>query len=156
MPKSNRAACSLRRRAAELVLGATGVAALAGCGNGMAQVSGAVTMGGEPIAGGGDTRCTVNFIPEGGAGAQGVGLVDANGRYTIQTGSLSGVKPGGYIVTILATTLVPSTVEGFPPGGRVITPRRYADPGQSGFRVEVEPGANEFQFDLEPPRGRGR
>lgn len=137
---------------------ATALSTFVGCGNGMATVSGQVTLNGEPLAGGNDIRGTVYFFPEGGTGAPAVGLLDEDGRYRIQTGSQRGVQPGAYLVTISASQLIGTRVEGVPPAGRVITPRKYADPSKSGFRVDVASGSNEFDFEMvgEPPRSRKR
>ncbi|MEM6329362.1 MAG: hypothetical protein AAF790_03830 [Planctomycetota bacterium] len=138
---------------------ATSVAVLllvAGCGNGLATVTGQVTLNDTPLAGGGDVRGTVYFFPEGGTGAPAVGLLDAEGRYRIATGSQDGVMPGAYIVTISASKLIPARVEGEAPSGRAITPRKYANPSTSGLRVQVGEGSQEFDFALQGPPDRTR
>lgn len=130
---------------------------ISGCGNGLATVTGQVTMNGEPIIGGDNVRATVYLFPEGGTGAPAVGLLNKEGRYKVSTGSQPGVFPGSYVVTISASELIPSRIEGEAGGGRAITPRRYADPSTSGLRVEVGDGSNEFDFDLVgPPPGKRR
>ncbi|WP_425399157.1 hypothetical protein [Aeoliella sp.] len=108
-----------------------------------------MTLDGQPLVGGDAVRATVYYYPEGGSGAPAVGLLDDAGRYEIATGSKSGVQPGAYIVTVSATKIIPPKQPGEAPTGRPLTARKYADPRQSGFRVEVEPGSNTFDFDLE-------
>lgn len=120
-----------------------------GCGSGLAKVSGAVTMDGEPLRSGGDVRAMVYFYPEDGTGAPAVGLVDEAGQYSIATGTQNGVKPGAYLVSISASQLLGEAEIGVPRSGRRITPAKYADPRQSGLRVEVAKGSNTFDFALE-------
>ncbi|MEM9186249.1 MAG: hypothetical protein AAGB00_07105 [Planctomycetota bacterium] len=138
-----------------VLLAVAGVSAI-GCGSELATVTGQVTLNGEPVIGGGSVRGTVYFFPEGGTGAPAVGLIDETGSYRVTTGSMRGVEPGTYLVTISASEIVPSKVVGAAPAGRVITPRKYADPSKSGFRVDVGAGANEFDFDLVAERSRRR
>ena len=68
---------------------------LTGCGgNGLAKVSGQVTIDGQPIDGSkGSAFVLVQFTPVGGKGANGTGLADENGRYNVVTGSQTGVDP---------------------------------------------------------------
>ncbi len=153
-------AMSFKLRLAVAALCAVGLPVFAGCGDSMASVAGKVTLNGEPLASSESVRGTVYFFPEGGAGTAAVGLLNREGKYSLSTGSRLGVNPGAYAVTISASELIPSKIPGEAPGGRAITPRRYSNPSQSGFRVEVAPGANEFDFALEADaksaRGRGR
>src|SRR5215212_5563085 len=87
---------ALRRVFALAAIGA-GLLALGGCGNGLAQVTGLVTLDGQPLHGGkGDTRVTVQFQPVDGVGANAVGLAGEDGRYKIATGSQTGIRPGDY------------------------------------------------------------
>jgi len=147
----NRRFCMRAQRlAACFVLGSALLATISGCGNSLSKVSGQVTMAGEPIAGGDGVRATVYFYPEGGIGTPAIGILDSDGRYEIATGSQTGMEPGAYVVTISATQIIPSKGGGAPSGRRITAPK-YGDPKQSGFRVEVGKGSNEFDFDLEPP-----
>ncbi|MEM1303994.1 MAG: hypothetical protein AAGG46_03820 [Planctomycetota bacterium] len=137
------------------------VVTLVGCGNGLATVSGRITVDGEPIAVSESVNGRILFFPDGGTGAPAVGALDSDGEYSVSTGSQDGLLPGPYVVTVLATELIPSRDESTPPSGRSITPRRYADPAKSGLRVNVADGSNEFDFDLDgtpdpPPRRRRR
>ncbi len=68
---------------------------VAGCGNGMARVSGTVTLDGQ-IVSGPDKFGTVTFYRESGGGAPAVGVLDQSGRYSLKTGSSDGVEPGLY------------------------------------------------------------
>ena len=159
MVKSNRSEhrCTRSRHGIVFMLLVLGVASLPGCGNGLSDVSGHITLNGQPLVGGGDMRTTVYFFPEGGTGAPAVGLTDEDGNYEIQTGSQEGVMPGSYLVTISASKLIPPRVPGEAAGGKPLTPRKYANPSTSGLRVEVAPGSNEFDFALEGnPPGRRR
>ncbi|MEM8495152.1 MAG: hypothetical protein AAF663_07160 [Planctomycetota bacterium] len=120
-----------------------------------------MSVDGEPLPGGGSVSGTVFFFPEGGTGAPAVGSLDADGRYSVRTGSQGGILPGPYLVTVSAAEIIPAKTKGAAPGGRPITPRRYADPAKSGLRVNVADGSNEFDFDLDgtpdpPPRRRRR
>jgi hypothetical protein len=125
------------------------VVATSGCGNGLARVSGQVTLDDQPLAGGQDVRGTVYFYPEAGTGAPAVGLLDSSGKYSLNTGTKKGIKPGAYKVTISATRIIAASQAGEAPSGRPITPRHYADPAKSGFRVDVSKGSNTFDFALE-------
>ncbi len=154
MLKSDRATQQRGHLAFLLVLA---VSTCVGCGNGLASVEGTVTLDGQPLAGGGDTRAMIYLFPEGGTGAPAVGLLDDAGEFTISTGTKVGVKPGPYVVTISASKLVGDRTPGVPRSARRLTPPKYADPNKSGFRVDVEPGSNEYEFALEsPPPSRRR
>jgi hypothetical protein len=121
---------------------------LAGCGNGMARVAGTVTLNGTPTVGDRDHRITVMFVPESGTGTTTAALVDEDGQYEIATGSQTGLPPGNYLVGIAAVDVLRSSDESAPPGARRVSPAHYADPKRSGFRAEVKPGSNTFDFDL--------
>lgn len=139
------------------LLAVVAIASCVGCGNGLASVSGTVTLDGNPLAGGGGTRAVVYFYPEGGTGAPAVGLLDSSGEFTVSTGTSVGAKPGAYLVTVSASQLVGKDTPGFPRSARRITPPMYADPNASGLRVEVASGSNDCEFALESaPPGRQR
>jgi hypothetical protein len=129
-------------------------AVLTGCGDGSASVSGRLTLDGQPLAGSNQVRATVMFYPESG-GAPAAALADEQGRYRLATGARMGLAPGNYLVVISATESEPSTSEADTPKKRVITPAKYADPKQSGFRAEVKPGNNTFDFDMQSKPGKG-
>jgi hypothetical protein len=121
---------------------------LAGCGSDLATVAGNVTLDGRPLAGSEKLRGTVQFTPEAGRGATAVGYVDENGRYSLSTGSRKGVLPGKYLVAVSATEIIPPRIPGEAPGGRLVTPRRYANANESGFTADVSSGKNAFDFAL--------
>jgi hypothetical protein len=118
-----------------------------GCGNSLASVAGKVTLDGEPIRGGEDVRATVYFNPAGSGGVAAVGLVDENGEYRLATGSEAGVPPGEYKVTFTAAQLVRNAAGGAP-GGKRISPPRYAVADTSGLSFTVEPGSNTYDLVL--------
>jgi hypothetical protein len=127
---------------------------LSGCGNKLSQVSGVITLDGQPLKGGhGDTRVTVSFQPMNGMGMTAIGLADENGVYHLSTGSQSGVPPGEYAVSCAVSQLVPAKNPKEPAGGRRITDAKYADPKTSGLRFNVQPGKNKFDIALiSPPK----
>jgi hypothetical protein len=126
--------------------------ALTGCGSGLAEVSGIVTVDGQPLRGGNDVRATVCFQPTNGGGLTAVGLLDENGAYRLSSGSQDGVAPGEYAVTCSATQLVRGP-DGSPAGGRRITDPAYANAKTSGLKFTVQPGDNEFNLTLHVPSG---
>lgn len=125
-----------------LLFGAT----LSGCGNGLAQVNGLVTLDGQPLQGGaGDTRVTVEFHPASGIGTVSIGLADENGQYALGTGAETGIPPGEYLVSCSASRLVPGG------GARRITDPKFANTKTSGLTCSVAPGDNEFNIALSSP-----
>ncbi len=133
-----------------LCLGVLLIAA-AGCGNGLAKVSGNITLDGDPLGSSEMVRTKVLFFPAGGGtGAPAIGLLDEDGDYQLYTGSNRGIQPGNYLVTISATEIIPPKEEGGLPSGRRLTPSKYANPKTSGFTALVESGSNSFDFNLEP------
>jgi hypothetical protein len=122
---------------------------LSGCGNGLAQVSGQVTLDGQPLHGGhGDVRVTVQFQPAGGFGSTAIGLADENGNYTLGTGSQTGIPPGDYFVICSASELVRVKGSNAVQGGRQITDPKYSNAKTSGLKFTVQPGKNEFSIPL--------
>ena len=115
--------------------------AICGCGNGLAQVSGLVTLDGQPLHGGkGDTRVTVQFQPVDGVGANAVGLADDEGNYKIATGSQGGIRPGDYYVTCSVSTLK---------AGAPVADPKYVNAKTSGLKFTVQSGKNEFNIPLQ-------
>lgn len=121
-----------------------------GCGGRLAKVSGQVSINGKPISGGNNVRGTVCFHPNDNALSPAVGLVNAEGRYDMMTGTSRGVQPGTYQVTISVTEIIPPASPGEAPSGRRISSLRYTDPKQSGLTAEVKSGRNEYDFSIEP------
>ena len=160
MIKSNQSSkrISLPQRLTFCSMGLCLLATATGCGNGLASVSGNVTLNNAPLKGGGDVRAMVYLYPAGGTGAPAVGLVDEDGSYEITTGTQEGVLPGSYLVSISASQLIGEDIPGEPRSARRITPAKYADPRQSNLRIEVEEGSNTFDFEMEgePPKQQRR
>ena len=130
-------------------LAALGLATLllAGCGDVRGTVTGQVTLDGKPLASEQNVSAAIQFHPVGNSGRPATSSLDGKGSYSLAAGSQSSVEPGKYVVTVTATQIIPSA-SGGAPSGRPITPRRYADPRQSEWQVEVKPGNNEFNFEL--------
>jgi hypothetical protein len=130
------------------VLLTLGALSLAGCGNGLAKVSGTVSLDGKTIKGGPQTSATVNFVREDGHGTSSVGLIDGSGRYSLRKGSQEGIEPGTYLVSIaIQKVSPPATPEGMPQA-TLLSPAKYADITKSGLREDVKPGTNNFDFAL--------
>jgi hypothetical protein len=123
------------------------VVVLSGCSDGSANVSGRLTLDGQPLAGNNRVRATIMFYPESG-GAPAAALADESGRFQLATGAKVGLAPGGYAVVVSATESGPAAPGSESAKKRVITPARYADPKQSGFHADVKPGSNTFDFEL--------
>jgi hypothetical protein len=126
---------------------------LVGCGERLATVTGQVTLDGQPLRGGQELAGTVQFVPDSG-GATATAYLDGDGRYSLSTGSRQGTQPGRYLVAVSATKIIPAATEGGAASGRPATPRRYANPKESGFVVDVESGDNTFDFALQSQDGR--
>jgi hypothetical protein len=121
---------------------------IVGCGNGLARVSGTVTLDGNPIQGGPQMYSTVNFVREDGRGTPSTGIIDGAGHYTLRTGAQEGIQPGSYLVGIAAQKVTPpATPEGMPQA-TLVSPAKYADITKSGLREDVKPGRNSFDFAL--------
>jgi hypothetical protein len=138
---SPRNCSSVIQRVFALTASCAALVAFGGCGNGLAKVTGLVTLDGQPLHGGkGDTRVTVQFQPVDGVGANAVGLADEDGKYKIATGSQTGIRPGDYYVTCAVSTLKA--------GGPVADPK-YANAKTSGLKITVQSGKNEFNIPLQ-------
>jgi hypothetical protein len=143
-------------RAARCLLVVCLLAPLAGCGDGLADVSGTVTLDGQPLRGGSGVRVTVFFQPVSGSSSGAVGIVDGNGRYQLSTGAKEGVVPGEYVVTCSATKIIPSKVPGGAASGRRLTDPKYANAKTSGLQFTIESGDNEFNIPLESGPSQAR
>ena len=128
---------------------------LAGCGGeSFTPVTGKVMVNGKPAVG-----ASVMFFPEGSTDIHaipGSGVVDANGTFTISSGTVSGMKPGKYIVTVIWPDPAKKPTD-LPAHGRRQSERC---PGRAGWplcqakdkstlRAEVKSGATVLEpFDL--------
>lgn len=117
---------------------------VAGCGSPHeASVSGTVTLDGEPL-----DRGTVSFHPVG-EGAVAYGQIGADGSYEVKTGRESGLAPGDYKVTVVATTPPPPPKDPMDePVGELITPQRYGAKQTTDLQFAVEPGSNTIDLEL--------
>ena len=138
---SSRNCSSVIQRVFALTASCAALLAFGGCGNGLAKVTGQVTLDGQPLHGGkGDTRVTVQFQPVDGVGANAVGLADEDGKYKIATGSQTGIRPGDYYVTCAVSTLK---------AGGPVADMKYANAKTSGLKITVQSGKNEFNIPLQ-------
>jgi hypothetical protein len=134
---------------------------LAGCGEeanipeGMAPVTGTVTLDGKPLAG-----ATVSFIPDGvtkGAGSYGV--TSADGKYELQgTQGGTGAAAGYYRVIISKLVMpdgspipadIPSATDA---GAKDLLPAIYSSYDVSTLTAEVPAQGGAINFDLKSKR----
>ncbi len=131
------------------------VAATTGCGNGLPQVAGQVTLDGQPVKGGKEgARVLIQFLPANGVGPNGVGLADENGNYNVGTGSKFGVPPGDYLVTCSVSE---SSKASAAAANHNVADPKFGDAKTSGLRCTVASGRNRFDIPLtsaskSPPR----
>jgi len=115
---------------------------LAGCGGNLASVSGTVTLDDKPLETG-----TVTFRPVAG-GPAGYGEI-RSGSYRVKTGTDSGLAPGEYQVSVMATgpapPATPQNPEPIPPS---LIPDKYASPQTSGLKFTVSPSGGTFNIEL--------
>lgn len=134
---------------------AAGVLCLAvvGCGANPSSVSGVITLDGQPVQARDGVMATIMFQPVSG-GPPAVGRLDAEGRYTIATGSQEGLTPGDYVATCAINKLSPSP-DGISASAKAMSDPKYSNSKTSGFTFTVKPGDNEFDLALESPK-KGR
>jgi hypothetical protein len=111
----------------------------------LGQVSGKVTLDGQPLA-----EAVVNFTPTDGKTKGSTGTTDASGNYTLRyiTG-YDGAAVGTHTVEIRKVEIIPIT------GGeepeyeeRQVVPAAYNS--KTELTAEVKPGENTFDFPLKP------
>jgi hypothetical protein len=122
---------------------ALAMALLAGCGESQPTLTGVVTLDGAPLATG-----NISFLPTGeGAGAS--ASIGLDGAYDVRTGSVRGLAPGDYVVTVSANG-PPITKPGsdLPLPGKLLTPKKYSTSQTSDLRATVQPGDNTLNFEL--------
>ncbi len=129
-------------RVSFVLLGMVG-ACLAGCGKkeNVVSVTGTVFLDGKPLEG-----ATVTFHPLKG-GAVGSATTDSSGRFTVMTGTLRGLKPGEYIVTVQKTAGVSSgdpLAPEKPPA--MLTPAKYANVKTSPLKYTAPGGPAHFEL----------
>ncbi len=126
---------------------ATFFSMLVGCGNddGLAPVSGIVTLDGKPIADAG-----VMFHPDAG-GIPATGTTDTAGKFTLNTSGTEGATIGNNTVTVAKQVNVnPGAVveEGTITEVKTLTPLKYLSPRTSDFKVEVKRGMEPVKIDM--------
>jgi hypothetical protein len=121
-------------------------AVLGGCSSGAmeSQVSGRVTLDGEPIGPG-----IVSFVPAGEKHNPAIGAPDADGVYSLKTSRTDGLPAGHYRVSVYVHKMPP----GAQPGERLMStpsaiPDRYENVETSGLEFDVQPGSNTIDIVL--------
>jgi hypothetical protein len=128
----------------------------AGCGDPNAvgktlEVKGKVLQGGQPLNG-----ATITFVPDEAGGNTSKfrpsGTTDADGMYTLTTGTATGTNkgapPGKYKATVSAG--MPAIVKDSPPPAMLNIDPMYGDPAKSNLSVEVvdSPPAGAYDLNL--------
>lgn len=127
---------------------------MAGCGGeSLTPVSGKVMVNGKPAVG-----AAVMFFPEGSTDLKtmpGSGVVGADGTFSISSGTVPGMKPGKYIVTVVwpdpakAPTPAQRMAGANPNDAPDVLGGRYATKEKSTLRAEVKSGSTQLEpFDL--------
>jgi hypothetical protein len=131
------------RRAVLLTL----LCAIVGCSSGGlgAEVSGKVTLDGEPIGPG-----VVIFAPSGGGENPATGAIQTDGSYFLKTSREEGLRPGKYQVALqiheIPTDLVPGQRDMRPAKSRI--PTKYTDVKSSGLEYDVVSGSNTIDLEM--------
>lgn len=117
--------------------------AVGGCGQrDMVPLVGKVTLDGNPLKTGVVTFHNLKNGPSG------FGQIGPDGGYAARTGSLDGLRPGDYAITVSAFEAPePATgfVEKMP---QALTPARYASPETSGLNCSVRQSSGVYDIQL--------
>lgn len=116
---------------------------LSGCSPNAATVTGTVTLDGQPLKMG-----DVSFHPASGNGAVAYGKIDGSGKYVVSTGDETGLAPGQYAVTVVATEAIAEPTGNVEVIPKVLTPLKYNTPETTDIKVEVKQGANDIPIEL--------
>lgn len=122
---------------------------LAGCGSDdppVYPVTGRVVFRtGPPVTGG-----VIEFRPDkGGPAAR--GKIEADGRFTLTTGTRPGAVAGVHKVTLVQLTTDGATARHAATGhGKAVVHPKYAAADKSGLTRTVEPADNQFQIEVDP------
>jgi hypothetical protein len=144
------------------IAGALAVLWLTGCGSGvpeapkpskLVEVSGKVTMAGEPLDG-----SVVIFTPASAGGFIGHGFTDSTGKYVAETRSGDsiepGLAPGSYKVLVSRFLKPDGTVPADPTeppamsGARESLPMEYSSPTGSRLRAVVGQSGGVFDYEI--------
>jgi hypothetical protein len=117
-----------------LTISVAGLIASTGCGNSeFSTAQGIVTLDGTPL---GDAM--VIFIAPGKPLA--TARTNEDGEFQMETGSVEGVKPGEYIVTVTAYQKSKTNGKPMP---KLATPERYSKAESSELKVTIGTGNND-------------
>lgn len=121
--------------------------AVTGCwGGGLgAEVSGKVTLDGEPIGPG-----VVIFAPVAGDENPATGAIQTDGSYFLKTSREEGLRPGKYKVAVqineIPTDLAPGQRDMRPAKSRI--PIKYIDVKSSGMEYDVAAGSSTINIEM--------
>ena len=137
------------------ILLAIAATAVAGCSRHASQLSGQVSLDGQPL-----TTGVITLTPVG-AGPSAYAAIGPDGRYAIHTGAATGLEPGEYVVTVAANAAESGKAAGVEQAGGkglppLVTPREYLDRARSPLRVTVVPGTQVVDFNLESKLGKNK
>ena len=112
---------------------------LTGCGSSeYSSAEGVVTLDGSPLA-----DATVVFISPGRPLA--TARTNPDGKYSMETGSVEGIKPGEYAVTVTAF----QKAQNGKPIPKLSTPEKYSKAESSDLKAVIEAGkSHDINFDL--------
>jgi hypothetical protein len=150
---NKRLAQTMYRDYLKLLVGLAILVVFTGCGGTYnSHAEGTVTLDGKPLSFG----WVAYHAKSGGPAAY--SPIEANGSYSIRTGSEVGLPSGDYQVTVTANeapTQMKSKDGGPMPTGKQITPAWYGSKDMSGLTVSVKPGSNTINLELksQPPAG---
>ena len=140
-------ASSARTRRSYQLVFLTLFGAALGCGGGNlgAEVSGNVSLDGEPIGPG-----AVIFAPVGGEENPATGAIQTDGSYFLKTSQERGLRPGKYMVALqineIPTDLAPGQRDMRPAKSRI--PLKYMDVKTSGLEFDVDEGSNTINIEM--------
>jgi hypothetical protein len=117
-----------------------------GCSNSAmeSQVSGVVTLDGQPVGPG-----TVVFVRTEGGGNPADGAIQIDGKYFLKTSRDVGLHPGEYKASVVILDQPPvKTGERSMTPAKLVSPKRYSDAETSGLEYEVKSGKNTIDIEL--------
>ena len=110
------------------------VMAVSGCGKpDFVSLSGVVTLDGQPLP-------DATVVCQSPGRPLATARTDGDGEFNMETGTIEGIKPGEYAVTVTAFQKSKQTGKTIP---KLSTPKRYSDPDSSDLVAVVVDGNNE-------------